>query len=312
MQLLKKIANKLLTRFHQLRYRRAILAIEATAPLTAGELKVIVLSMVQHRDVLPYLVALKSFHRFVPAQRVVVVCDPSITTEDRDQFRKHVPFIELLDATSERHPDVPTGGTWERLLAITRLSPESYVIQLDADTLTLCEPRQVLACIQSNAAFVLAGEASARVVTAAEAHDAAARHMHHERPHIQTLSEFSLTEAAGIGERYVRGCSGFCGFPSSDRLRADLLHFSQEMQRLTGTRWREWGTEQVTSNYLVANSPGVQLLEYPAFATPDESEDGAIFRHYIGWLRFINAKYCAASKMVIAALPTNCTSKSAR
>ena len=42
-----------------------------------------------------------------------------------------------------------------------------------------------------------------------------------------------------------------------------------------GSRWTEWGTEQVTSNYVVANSPEAMVLPYPKYACFDLNMDPA-------------------------------------
>jgi hypothetical protein len=74
------------------------------------------------------------------------------------------------------------------------------------------------------------------------------------------------------------------------------------MTAKTGNRWSEWGTEQVTSNYLVANSPQAQLLPYPKYSTPFKAHDVGAFLHFIGEIRFRSRAYEKASLEAIKSL----------
>lgn len=291
MSLQEQFLVPLLRRWHERRYRSEVQQMLDTPPLQPGPLDFITLSMVQPRDVLPLLAALKSFHRFAPARRVVVVCDPAMRDEHRDTIRQHVPFVEFVAAVDERHADTPSGGCWERLLTISRLTAEHYVVQLDADTLTFQPPQQVLDAVAARRAFVLAGDPDAALIGPARAAAQAKPFAEIAQPHIQALAEHSLPGVRGVAPNYVRGCAGFTGFPPDPSMRERLLHFSREMTRLLGARWADWGSEQVCSNYLVANAAGCQVLAYPAYATPDEPLAGAVLRHYIGSLRFRTAAY---------------------
>ena len=85
-------------------------------------------------------------------------------------------------------------------------------------------------------------------------------------------------------------------------MRAKLLAFSAQMQALVGERWKTWGTEQVTSNYLVANAHGVKILPYAKYTTPNFSTGETAFLHFIGYTRFVNTQYERASQKVIQTL----------
>lgn len=62
-------------RFNKLRFNWAIRAIEGTSPVLRGKVAYTALSMVHHRDVLPYLLALKSTAWFLAPAQVVMVAD---------------------------------------------------------------------------------------------------------------------------------------------------------------------------------------------------------------------------------------------
>src|SRR5512143_1663550 len=114
-------------RVHGLRHTAPIKLGDSTAPA--------VLSQLQHKDVLMYLAAIKSFARQVPPSSVHVVDDGSLTPQDYVLLSQHIPDICFHSVVDCREPGLPSGGTWERLIAIARLSQTHYVIQLDADTL---------------------------------------------------------------------------------------------------------------------------------------------------------------------------------
>lgn len=73
------------------------------------------------------------------------------------------------------------------------------------------------------------------------------------------------------------------------------------MSALLGARWSEWGTEQVSSNYVVANSPDARVLPYPKYACFDLDMDPerSAFLHFIGTHRFERGVYAALANRVI-------------
>lgn len=284
-------------------YQQGIADIANTAPLQVGAIPYTLLSMVQHRDVLPYLVALKSFHAHLPPQRIIVVCDPSITPDDKALMRRHVPHLVLRDAVEFIHVQIPRGGTWERLYAISEYACDGYVVQLDADTLSLGPMPEVRDAIAQGCGFVI-GESVDQTVEELETTAQRARPWLvplTSETHIQAIVEADMADAGlAEGERYVRGCSGFTGFPRDPGMRQRLLAFSARMQQRHGARWADWGTEQITSNYLVANAHGTRVLPFPRYGTPDEVAADTVFLHFIGYLRFINRRYERFSRRAIA------------
>lgn len=299
MSLVNKIIQRLKRDHFRRRYHNAARQIVKTAPVSRGTLPFMLLSMVQQRDVHSYLVALKSFTHFLNPERIVVVCDPSIDQADRKLLSQHVPHIELHDADEFTHPDIPRGGTWERLYAIAGFVRDQYVIQLDADTLTLQAIPEVLQAIRSDTGFVLGErpETPSRLLAAVREN---ALPWMKPGAHVQGIAE---TEMVNVGlpaeARYIRGCSGFTGFPRSATMREVMLDFSRRMGAKLGEDWKRWGTEQVTSNYLASNAPGTRALPFPKYGTPDRANQDTAFFHFIGSMRFVNAKYEQASREAI-------------
>lgn len=302
MSLILRVLRRIRRDYFRSRHRMATRHIVDTAPLQQGKLPFMLLSMVHTRDVQAYLVALKSFTHFLNPEHIVVVCDPSITEHDRELLGHHVPHIVLRDAADFTHPDVPRGGTWERLYAISEYVREHYVVQLDSDTLTVRPIPEVLVAIESEAGFVLGEmpDTPMRLLPAVREYS-----LSWLKPgaHIQTITE---SEMVNLGlppdARYIRGCSGFTGFPRSHTMQAKLVDFSRRMGTRLGADWSRWGTEQVTSNYLVANVHGTRALPFPKYGTPDCATDETAFLHFIGPVRFINGKYqktaCRAIDMI--------------
>lgn len=304
MALLNRIVQRIKRDYFRGQHHKSIQQILHTRPLERGTLPFMLLSMVQTRDVLSYLVALKSFVHFLNPERIVVVCDPSITPQDQALLRRHVPHIELFAADEFTDPDIPRGGTWERLFAISGFVRDHYVVQLDADTVTLQPIPEVLEAIRQQRGFVL-GEMPDTPIKPLPAVSDHARARLSPGAHIQTIAEACMNELGLPDEaRYVRGCSGFTGFPPTDQMRTRMLDFSRRMTARLGQDWTRWGTEQVTSNYLVANAHGTRALPFPKYGTPDCADDGSAFLHFIGSMRFINGHYAQASRQAIEMLDT--------
>jgi hypothetical protein len=265
--------------------------IGSTPPLAAGPQPITALSMVQHRDVYPYLLALKSFCRFIAPARVVVVADPTLTDGDRRLMRGHVPHIEFRDAAEFRLEAIPRGGCWERLAAVSQYVAQGYVIQLDADTVAVGALDEVAAAVRDGVAFTLGTNQGQRIVPASES-AAWARARLDGADHVQLVAESCLDRIEGGADlRYVRGCAGFAGYPTGSFDFEGLREFSQKMSRAMPERWSEWGTEQFTSNMLVANMPGSRVLPHPKYCAPDSRNESSVFLHFIGHVRYKTPLY---------------------
>lgn len=299
MSFINDVVQRLKRDYFRSRHQKTIRRVLDTRPLVRGELPFMLLSQVHARDVQAYLVAVKSFAHFLNPERIVVVCDPSIGAADRALFKHHVPHIELHEADEFTHPDIPRGGTWERLYAIAGFARDNYVIQLDADTVTTQPLPEVLEAVRSGAGFVIGEKPDTPIRLLPAVRENALPWM---RPgaHIQGVAE---TEMVNVGlpadARYIRGCSGFTGFPRSDSMRDTMTDFSRRMGACLGADWTRWGTEQVTSNYLVSNATGTRVLPFPKYGTPDRATAETAFFHFIGSMRFINSKYENTSRQAI-------------
>lgn len=287
-------------------FNKAAVDVLSTSPLVPGGDGPLLLSMVQHRDVLPYLLALKSFARQLRPSRVVVVADKSIDANDEKMFRQQVQGIEIRRAQEFERSGVPVGGTWERLMAISHYVGEAYVIQLDADTMTLANIDHVVDCVKRNASFTIGTyDLQSKVGVAEASRWAQARCETYASPHIQLVCEAALLQAAAAGDPgkfYIRGCSGFAGFGCGSFDSAELVALSRRMHQHVGDAWSKWGTEQFASNFTVANMPGSEVLPHPVYTTPNKIDHTTAFVHFIGPHRYLKGIYLKEAKKLLGEL----------
>lgn len=289
-------------RLAHVRHNRRIDGILRTAPALADPHGPLYAGMTCHRDVLAWLVAVKSIARHIGPGGFVAVDDGSLTAEDKDILGTHLPQLRVIASSDVDTQGCPRGGMWERLMAILDLTADRYVVQVDSDLVALGPLDEVAAAVRANRGFTLSGEEGAAVVSLAEASAAARSHDH---PHIQHDVErqlIEMPEAASL--RYVRGCAGFTGFPAGSH-RAPALAFSKFMQQQFGARWSSWGTEQITSNFVVANTTRPVVLPwaaYPAFEGSRQDLTEARLVHFIGTVRFQGDVFTRTSLAAIAGL----------
>jgi hypothetical protein len=278
-------------RFNHFLFQRAIKDILNTPTVNRGSNRFTALTMVHQRDVLSYLLAIKTFAHHTKPDRIVVVADPSLTQSNKALLKKHIPFIEIVEAEKFRRPDLPIGGTWERLSAISILCTESPIVQLDADTVTFDTPAEVLACVRDNRCFIIRSEHGTEIQNL----DIAALHgeeLLKVSQHVVAYAEAALIKLGNWQNlRYVRGCSGFTGFGKGMLTPSALDELSRNMRSLLGAKWDKWGTEQVSSNLLAASSPNAYLLPHPKYCNADTLARETVVAHFIGYTRYVSREY---------------------
>jgi hypothetical protein len=302
--------DRLLRRARAARHERAARDILWTPPIaTRGDDEVVVFSMIGTRVLLPYLVAVKSFLHALGRGRVEILDDGTLTDADRAVLATHLDTPRIHRFANVTTGACPTGGCWERLTVLLALVRDAYVIQLDSDTVTLGDVPEVRAAIAGGRGFTLLGgtdgEALGRMTCSAFR---AAVHPEGPAPigqHIQNQIESRLDRLPDAATRfYVRGCAGFAGFPRASATRAEAEAFSQAAEALTGRDvWHRWGSEQIASNFLVANTPDPVLLPYARYYNFwDDERPEAAFAHFVGSHRFTGDAYLRATRRAIATL----------
>lgn len=263
---------------------------------------VVIVSQLHHPDLTMYMLAAKSFARFVKPQSFVIV-DDGLLPEDKEILTKHFGAIRFVPRKSVQRGKCPDGGCWERLLTLSDVNREHYAIQLDSDTLTLAEPTEVLQSIAHDQTFTL-GTSSGQYFVGFEQ---ASRFAHENAcEHIQNQAERALGEYPGREHlKYVRGCAGLTGFSVGQLPKEKIEEFSSLMETLLGReKWCKWGTEQVTSNYMAANAPDALVLpvdRYP-FWVPGEDITRAVLIHFFGSFRFSEGRYLQHARQIIKQL----------
>lgn len=302
------LRHKIERKLREARFLHEVRAVLDTPPLRAADDGLVLFSMIGTKVLLPYLVAVKSLHAQLQRGRVVILDDGSLTAADKEVLARHLDNPRIIAIGSVDVGPCPRGGTWERLLTILDLRQDNYVIQLDSDTVTLGPVDTVAAAIAAGHSFTLRGGIDSELLPLPEVSARARAGAGTGRVHVQSAIEQAMerVEIPGQGAlRYARGCSGFAGFAPAASGRALAEAFSQEADRLIGrAKWSEWGSEQVTSNFVIANDPGALLLPYDRYmnywAEPDLG--AAAFAHFLGTCRYDRGMYRLVSAQVIAAL----------
>lgn len=300
--------DRVLRRVRKEAHHRAIRAILDTPPIRPRNDGLVLFSMIGSPVLLPYLVAVKSLHSRLGMGRVMILDDGSLTSSDRHLLDEHCGEPEILHIAEVDTGPCPKGGTWERLLTILDLRSGNYVIQLDSDTVTIDDVPEVTKAVADNVSFLLLGGPDAEEHGVQPLPDYAA-HRYPEGPaaepsHIQALieSRYALYPDARA-HRYVRGCSGFTGFArGGPRDREAAATFSKNAALLVGDdAWTRWGSEQVASNFLLANDPGVRPLPYARYLNywKQAPGDDARFLHFVGTHRYSDGEYRRRSVQAI-------------
>jgi hypothetical protein len=303
--------DRLLRKAREALHLRAARAVLATPPIVPTGDRVVIFSMIGTRVLLPYLVAVKSLHDRLRIGRIAILDDGSLTVADKAVLAHHLADPDIRSIHDVDTGRCPHGGTWERLLTLLDLRADDYAIQLDSDTVTVGDVPEVLAAIAGNTGFTLLGGPESDGVGTLPLPDFAQwRYPQGLLPgasHIQTAIESRFAGYPNAARhRYVRGCSGFTGFArGGPSRRAEAEFFSQACEALVGReRWKEWGTEQVASNFLLANEPGTQPLPYARYLNywKQEIEPEARFLHFVGTNRYSDAEYRERTAQAIETL----------
>jgi hypothetical protein len=289
----------------QRRFDWAARGVLETPPIEPQDGPLVTVSMVCHRDLLMYLLAIKTFYRRLGFGRIVVIDDGSLTAADKDVIRHHVQPAEIVPAKSLTSPACPSYISWKKLFCIVNFIEDSFVIQLDSDTLSVStDLSEVRDHVLADTSFILGTWANQSVVSMPEAVRAARES---SSTHVQMVAEQNFDRLPGFESlKYFRGCSGFDGFSKGLFTLKDLEDFSRRMYSIIGDKWGEWGSEQTMSNVLVANAPRMGLLPYPAYYNywgTEEAEQK--FIHFVGTYRYHGGVYLRAVRAALAELRGN-------
>jgi hypothetical protein len=288
-------------------HERAAQGILDTPPIVAQDDGLILFSMIGTAVLLPYLVAVKSLHHYLPRGKIVLLDDGTLTAADKAVLAHHCDNPEIVSKPDIDTAPCPRDNCWERLISILDRRSDHYVIQLDSDTVTTGPVPDVAAAIDANRSFTLAGgldEAQHGFKSAREISSI----FHADGPttdHVQAKAEAAMKTLPGAdSRRYIRGCAGFAGFARSSDGRATVSRFSEEMDERLGDTWRQWGSEQVASNWVIANDPDPVQLPYDRYINhwDEKMPSDPAFIHFIGTYRYRWGNYSRCTRVAISEL----------
>lgn len=303
---MKRIVEELrwLSREHV--YLRTAAGVLDTPARRASDDGLVIFSMIGTRVLYPYLVAAKSLHRQLQRGRFAILDDGTLTDDDKAVLRSHLDDPEIFAADIDTKA-CPTYSSWRRLFCLLELRRENFVIQLDSDTVTRGPVPLLAELIDEGRDFILKGESEARFLSLPDVSALARANPAADKPplHVQLAMEMQMenVQIAGHNDlRYARGCAGFAGFapdPSGSELAET---FSAEAVRLLGyDQWKQWGSEQVTSNFLIAQRPDAALLPYDRYCNywNEPVPPDMAFVHFIGTCRYNGGVYRQMTREVI-------------
>jgi hypothetical protein len=286
------------------RHDRSIRAVLDTPPVRAADDGLVLFSMIGTRVLLPYLVAVKSLWHQLERGRIVILDDGSLTAHDKALLDLHCGRPEVIPIATVDTGEFPHGGCWERFLTILDRRADEYWIQLDSDTVTLGPVPELTDAIAANRSFTLLGGTDGEI--GALPLREIARTLYPRGPeggHVQARFESRLGQAdCTPGWRYVRGCAGFTGFAAGGAGRDRANRFLTLLVDLIGAESKPiWGTEQIASNFHIANEPDPLLLPSRRYLNYWGEPIGpeAAFVHFVGTHRFAKGAYAHASRNAI-------------
>ncbi len=294
-------------RIDQKRHDLAAAAILKTPPILARDDGLILFSMIGTAVLNSYLVAIKSLHNELDMGRIMLLNDGTLTAQDRRDLAFHCSNPVIIEMSDIDVSPCPSGNCWERLMAILNQRGAHYVIQLDSDIVVTGAIPEVLGAIAANSSFTLGGDAAA-VENGFMSAELLAHKIYPNGPpsnHVQHQAESRFGQLSNSDtRRYIRGCAGFAGFSRGTSGRETLVAFSQEIEGMIGAKWHEWGSEQIASNYVIANDSKPQVLPYDRYVNHWDTSlpAGARLIHFIGTHRYDRGNYLRATKDVIARL----------
>jgi hypothetical protein len=272
-----------------------------TPPIKYQEAPISILSMTCHTDVRMYLVAVKSLYHWLGKGKIVIIDDGTLNSEDRECLTHHLVapiFVALKDIHLGK---LIPGNTWERLALSVDLCAKDYVIQLDSDIVTTGPLDAVRDCIEQNRSFILGTRNGQNFSSLPEASAEAA--LNDAQSHIQIRSERALEQLPDSANlRYVRGSSGFYGLGIGATNRQFLEWFCESMLKIVGPDFHQWGTEQLSANFVVANAPNSRVMGFPDYACfgPLLPLGYGKLLHFIGSYRYDRGEYARRSHQAIA------------
>jgi hypothetical protein len=284
-----------------------------TPPIRYEDAPLTIVSMVDSPDVQMYLLAVKSLYRRLGRGRIVAIVPRGFPRRKRDLIVAHLGQIEFQTLDEIDTGSCQRGKCWERLMYIADKLETDYVVQIDSDVLCFGPIEEVVECIEQGRSFTLA-----EGIPVQPLRDWVDKGRARGSDHIVPTFEVRAEEFPAADEwLYIRGSAGFAGFSVRSGTRELVEIFHEGGMSVHKERWLEWGTEQIASNLVVANSPNSVGLPYPKYACFEPGyatfqkngvTDDMSLLHFIGVSRFDGGVYAALANREIDAMLGRVTS----
>lgn len=259
--------------------------------------------MLKHGDMNMYLIAIKSFMWHFGYGTIEVIDDGSLTADDIESLQYHVPNINIYKAENVDTLSCPGYISWKRLFRIATLAQESYVIQLDSDTISLEPLIDIHDKVQANEGFLIGNDQWKQPVDVEFLHHIVKRWNHiHPQPKAEEI--FKDIDFFKDGTKYLRGCAGFAGYPKNFASFDEIVDLSNQIEEKLGSLWRKWGSEQVATMCLISKTKNSSILPWPKYQNyrypkTNESVKAVSFIHFIGAIRYSDLMYCRLIKLYL-------------
>jgi hypothetical protein len=263
--------------------------------------------MVDSPDVQMYLLAVKTLYRRLRRGRIAAIVPQNFPRGKRDLIVAHLGPVEFQTLDMIDTGTCQRGKCWERLMYIAERLETDYVVQVDSDVLCFGPIDEVIECIEQERSFTLAEGIPIQPLRN-WVEKGIARHSEHIVPTFEVRADEFPDADRWL---YVRGSAGFAGFSRRPAAREQVELFHEGGMSVHNERWTEWGTEQLASNWVVANSPNSIALPYPKYACfePEYATfqrngitDDMSLLHFIGVSRFDDGVYAQLANREIDAM----------
>ncbi len=287
-------------------HNRAIAEILNSPPVAPQQDGLVIFSELGTMQMLPYLVALKSFWRQMRRGRVVILDDGTLTAQDRTILAQHSGDPELLRAGEKRrHLPLPAGG-WEGLFTMLERRTGEYWVKLDPDTLTLGPLPEIERALASNRSFTMMAREQSPPEPMRLRQFASA--FHPKGPQdgdLQMRIESRLGQLSGSDSwRYLEGSGGICGFAACGAGSELAAAFRHQLADMLGEEPIGREAAQVACNFVIANEGAPACLPTERYGQyrGNPADDDLALLHFKGAEKYLNGAYSELSRTVIAAI----------
>lgn len=273
-------------------------------------------SIVPHRNLYAFLVAIKSLLRYSNDFAVYVHDDGSLTEKDKELLAQQITSINILSRKAADElfdqkiadPFLSTVRTsytsYLKLFDPTFRSPHKRIILLDSDTLFIKPPKHVIEWAKKGGPswFHAAPLGNMKANTSNTI----------EKPkdqHIQTLIMEQLDQInIELNEHFKleQGfCAGFVGYDIDTINFARLKRLLENLHDRFGDKIFKWGAEQTIHGLFLCGDQAEKLSMQDYFVYTQNNADQAAkatFIHFVGENRFFKLKYPRFASLIIKEL----------